>query len=204
MEIALKSQDQLQQQVAWALSQILALSPRSISIKDQMESFITYYDIFVHNAFGNYFDILKEVTYSPMMSEMLSYCDGQSIGYAFTRYNRLQYADENFARVIMQLFSIGMNILNSDRIPQLHVDGNLICSYFDSSSPLALKICNNNSNNRNVPCEYPPKVVLDKELTCGGVEWSFNDLQPVKLESDIWYEYVHPACQECQIHSKKF
>jgi hypothetical protein len=129
METAIKAQDQLRQRVAWALSQILVMSPGSISTKEQTESFITYYDIFVRNAFGNYFDILKEVTYSPMMAEMLSYLNGRSTGYEYTKFNRLQYADENFAREVMQLFSIGLNTLNDDGTLQLDIDGNPIRSY---------------------------------------------------------------------------
>jgi hypothetical protein len=61
LDIALKAKDSLRQRVAWGLSQILALSPGSISSDDQTESFLVYYDIFVRNAFGNYFDVLKEV-----------------------------------------------------------------------------------------------------------------------------------------------
>jgi hypothetical protein len=129
METALKAQDQLRQRVAWALSQILVVSPGSIGQKPQTESFVTYYDIFVRNAFGNYFDILKEVTYSPMMSEMLSYLNGQSTGYEYITNNRLQYADENFAREVMQLFSIGLNKLNNDGTLQLDGDGHPIRSY---------------------------------------------------------------------------
>jgi hypothetical protein len=48
----------------------------------------------VRNAFGNYFDILKEVTYSPMMAEMLTYVGGVSTGRAWTVQNKLHHADE--------------------------------------------------------------------------------------------------------------
>lgn len=52
--------------------------PFKIEEVDYSESFLAYYDIFVRNSFGNYFDILKEVSYSPMMAEMLSYMDSKS------------------------------------------------------------------------------------------------------------------------------
>jgi len=129
MDTALKSQDQLRQRVAWALYQILAVSPGAIDNNRQTESFLTYYDIFVRQAFGNYFDILKEVTYSPLMSEMLTYLNGQSTGYAYIQKNRLQFADENFAREIMQLFSIGLNKLNDDGTLQLDSNGEPMLSY---------------------------------------------------------------------------
>lgn len=69
MHIALKAADQLRQRVAFALSQIVVISPNSIESDDLTESFLIFYDIFVRHAFGNYFDILKEVTFSPLMGE---------------------------------------------------------------------------------------------------------------------------------------
>ena len=76
IDIALKAKDQLRQRIAFALSQILVVSPDSINERDNSESFLVFYDIFVRHAFGNYFDILKEVTYSPLMAEMLTYNNG--------------------------------------------------------------------------------------------------------------------------------
>ena len=46
LEIALKGEDQLRQRMAWALSQILVVSPNSVQLIFQTESFLTYYDIF--------------------------------------------------------------------------------------------------------------------------------------------------------------
>jgi hypothetical protein len=48
----------------------------------------------VRNAFGNYFDVLKEVTYSPLMAEMLTYNNGVSTGHAWIKRNKLHHADE--------------------------------------------------------------------------------------------------------------
>jgi hypothetical protein len=99
--IASFSPDQLCQRMAWALSQIFVVNLNS-------ESIINYYDIFVHNAFGNYFDVMKEVSYSPMMGRMLSYIGSRS-------YQSSGNApDENFARELMQLFSIGIWKLNKN------------------------------------------------------------------------------------------
>ena len=54
--------------MAFALSQILVITPNQIDSDDrEAEIFLQYYDIFVRHAFGNYRDILKEVAYSPMM-----------------------------------------------------------------------------------------------------------------------------------------
>jgi hypothetical protein len=54
-----------------ALSQILVVADGAIEDEDRTESFVGFYDIFTRHAFGNYFDILKEVTYHPLMAEML-------------------------------------------------------------------------------------------------------------------------------------
>ena len=59
----LSASDQLRQRVAWALSQLFAISPETILENEQTEGYMYYYDIFVRHAFGNYFDILKEVSY---------------------------------------------------------------------------------------------------------------------------------------------
>ncbi len=60
--------------------------------------FLNYKDIFVRNAFGNYRDILREVSYSPMMAEMLSFLDSSSSLYALIREGRVSRPDENYAR----------------------------------------------------------------------------------------------------------
>ncbi len=68
-QIFLTAKDQLRQRMAFALSQILVVSPNQVDNNvEETEIFHKYHDIFVRNAFGNYRDILKEVSYSPMVS----------------------------------------------------------------------------------------------------------------------------------------
>jgi hypothetical protein len=72
--IAIWSNDQLRQRVAWCLYQILVINS-SISSNTQTEDFVNYYDIFVRNAFGNYRDVLKEVAHSRYVQKWKSnYC----------------------------------------------------------------------------------------------------------------------------------
>ena len=108
--IALKdgvNDDQLRQRVAWALSQIIVVTLRQINEIAYSEIYLNYYDIFVRNAFGNYYDILKQVSYSPMMAEMLSYLESKSTQFVLEDEGTFAYPDENYAREIMQLFSMG-------------------------------------------------------------------------------------------------
>ena len=113
--VALDAPDQLRQRVAWALSQIFVVTPNQIDNAELLsEVFMNYYDIFVRNAFGNYRDVLKEVSYSPMMAEMLSFMESRSAAYVKRVEERVSRPDENYAREIMQLFTIGIFRLNQD------------------------------------------------------------------------------------------
>lgn len=88
-----------------------------------------YYDIFVRHAFGSYRDILKEVSYSPLMAEMLSFKDSKSTAYVWKTMQRVDFADENFAREVMQLFSIGLYMLNANGTRVMDDDGDPIQTY---------------------------------------------------------------------------
>lgn len=69
--VYLNAEDQLRQRMAFALSQILVVTPNQVDNNVQeTEIYFNYYDIFVRHAFGNYRDILKEVSYSPMVSNL--------------------------------------------------------------------------------------------------------------------------------------
>jgi cullin-associated NEDD8-dissociated protein 1 len=107
--VILSAQDQLRQRVAWALNQIFVIDQSPIYRKKSGdEHFLNYFDIFVRNAFGNYRDILQEVSYSPMMGYMLTYCGSKS------RKVTGNAPDENYAREIMQLFSMGLYKLHEN------------------------------------------------------------------------------------------
>ena len=66
------------------------------------------------HCFGNYFDILKEMTYSPKMGEQFSFVDSTSTRISWDTSGRLVFPDENYGREIMQLYTIGLHELNPD------------------------------------------------------------------------------------------
>jgi len=101
--------DPLRQRVAFALSEILVTSDRPETLGVDYEGMANYYDIFEENAFGNYLDILKKVTMHPVMGVYLSHLGNQKANPALNLH-----PDENFAREVMQLFSIGLWQLNTD------------------------------------------------------------------------------------------
>jgi hypothetical protein len=117
--LAVTAPDQLRQRVAWALFQMFALPKSALENEHrQTESFLQYYDIFVRHAFGNFRNVLREITYSPLMAMSLSYVDSTSVAYAFERSGNLIFPDENFARELMQLFTIG----TSRCVPNVNVE----------------------------------------------------------------------------------
>ncbi len=118
-----EANDQLRQRMVFALSQILVKAQLSTNGSEQIRH-IQYQDALVEHAFGNYRDLLEAVTYSPAMAEWLTYMNNQK-GDPDTG----RMPDENYAREILQLFSIGLVELNPDGTPRLDGQGNPIETY---------------------------------------------------------------------------
>lgn len=116
--------DQLRQRVAYALSQILVISMQNNTIGDAACGAAYYLDRLGANAFGNFRTLLKEVTLSPAMGE---YLDMKGNAKADPTLNT--YANENYAREIMQLFTIGTVMLNLDGSVQFDGTGKAISTY---------------------------------------------------------------------------
>jgi uncharacterized protein (DUF1800 family) len=121
---AVGGRDQLRQRVAFALSQILVASRRDANLQGRPLGMGDFYDIFTRHAFGNYRDILGEVALHPVMGRYLSHTGNQK-----ARPEINQYPDENFARELMQLFTIGLWELNDDGTRKLDSGGASIPTY---------------------------------------------------------------------------
>ena len=74
----------------------MVLGVEGLGKVDESELWLSWYDIFIRHAFGNYRDILREVTFSPMMTTYLTYHNNRAYTYAKTN------PDENYAREVMQ------------------------------------------------------------------------------------------------------
>ncbi|MEX0329837.1 MAG: DUF1800 family protein [Puniceicoccaceae bacterium] len=120
----LTAPDQVRQRVAYALSQIVVISYAEDELATNPRSMAAYYDMLVENAFGNYYDILRHVTFSPLMGVYLSHLGNQK-----ARPEINLFPDENYARELMQLFTIGLWELNEDGTQKLDLQGNPIPSY---------------------------------------------------------------------------
>ncbi|ACB34653.1 Protein of unknown function DUF1800 [Leptothrix cholodnii SP-6] len=106
---AVSAPDQLRQRVAYALSQIMVVSMVDSGVNDQPRGVTSYYDMLGQHAFGNYRQLLQDVSLHPVMGIYLSHLRNQKEDLAKGRV-----PDENFAREVMQLFSIGLVELDLD------------------------------------------------------------------------------------------
>lgn len=124
-EMVMTYNNVLRQKVAFALSQIFVVSPYfNPVISDEGRAVASYYDILYLNAFGNYRDILEKVSTHPVMGIYLSHFQNE-------KADLIQgiLPDENYAREVLQLFSIGLLELNNDGSFKLDENGNAIATY---------------------------------------------------------------------------
>lgn len=181
--------DQLRQRVAYALSQIIVISANKNIYPDQI---VPYLQILSRNAFGNYRTLLDEISHSPQMGKYLDLANSN-------KPTPGSAANENFARELMQLFTIGLYCLNPDGSRQLDAQGNPIRAYDqytvqqvalaltgwtfpgpnnnnweDYSGPLQPKMVNHDLNaktlvNVTLPAGQSPEADMQGVLT-----WLFN------------------------------
>lgn len=104
---AINGDDQLRQRVTFALSQIFVISFQNDTLATKPRGVASYYDMLGTQAFGNFRNLLESVTLHPMMGNYLSALRNQKTVGA-------RVPDENYAREIMQLFTIGLRMLNQD------------------------------------------------------------------------------------------
>ena len=119
--------DPLRQRVAVALSEILVVSDRPEQLAVEQVGMANYYDLMLKHAFGNYRDLLYDVALHPAMGIFLSHLGNQK---AVPGSNI--FPDENFAREIMQLFTIGLWKLNGDGTRMLDTNGQFVATYDNS------------------------------------------------------------------------
>lgn len=106
---ALTAEDQLRQRTAFALSQIFVISLQDNNVGDQPRAVAHYMDMLGEQGFGNYRSLLESVSLHPVMGTYLTSIRNRK---ADPRTGRVP--DENYAREVMQLFSVGLHQLNAD------------------------------------------------------------------------------------------
>jgi uncharacterized protein (DUF1800 family) len=116
--------DELRQRVAFALSEIFVVSDNVDDLIINPFALSGYYDTLLRNAFGNFRDLLRDVSLHPSMGIYLSHVNNRKSNPASNTF-----PDENYAREVMQLFSIGLFELNTDGTRRLDTQGQPIATY---------------------------------------------------------------------------
>lgn len=117
------SPDALRQRVALALSELFVISDKSLFGANSY-ALSSYYDVLLNNAFTNYRDLMEDVTFHPAMGVYLTYLNNPKSNPATN-----QFPDENYARELMQLFTIGTVKLNMDGSQVLNASGVPVPTY---------------------------------------------------------------------------
>ena len=185
-KLALSSPDQLRQRVAFALSQILVVSEQNSTLYNNSIGLANYYDILVNGAFGNFRQLLENVTLSPMMGVYLSSLRNAKATVDARTGATLTSPDENYAREVMQLFTIGLNQLQPDGTLKLDPSGLPIPTYDQKTITEVAKVftgwafasdTSNANNFRGAGANYLAPMVLFPTFHEDGAKTLFNGIQ---------------------------
>ena len=205
------NEDELRQRMAFALSELLVISQFS-SLGDRPYALSSYYDMLLNNSFGNYRTLLDSVTYHSGMGEYLTYMNNSRTDtlydidydspYPFDTLDvQFTFPDENYAREVMQLFSIGLFELNNDGTRKKDGQGHDIPTYDNADIAELAKVFTgfsygDNENFNRGPGEFNTTYFLPmqiyeeyhergpKHLLNGfvipersGVNWQYDDVR---------------------------
>ncbi|MEJ2137865.1 MAG: DUF1800 domain-containing protein [Gammaproteobacteria bacterium] len=164
---AIHGPDQLRQRVAFALSEIMVVSEVGV-LHDWGLGIASYQDMLANNAFGNFRNLMEDVTLHPAMGMYLS-----MLGNLKPDPEKNIRPDENFARELMQLFTIGLDELNIDGTVKKDAQGHGIPTYtqdiiqgfahvftgwyYDKSADEPYPPIHPNNRNRTVPMVLIPE-----------------------------------------------
>lgn len=168
-DIALWDQAQLRQRVAFALSQIFVVSEKDANLATDAEALANYYDLLVEGAFDPFSVLLKNISLSPAMGQYLTMNGNKPASVTG------QAPDQNYAREIMQLFSIGLYELELNGTRKTFPDGALIETYDDFDVENIARVFTGwdiDNGNTLVP------MVADEALHDTDEKWVFGQYYP--------------------------
>jgi uncharacterized protein (DUF1800 family) len=207
-KIAVTAPDQLRQRVAFALSEILVVSDQNATLNGTPRGMAGYYDLLANGAFGNFRTLLENVTLSPVMGIYLSSLRNAKATFD-AKGAAVTSADENYAREIMQLFTIGLNQLQPDGTLRLDATGLPIPTYNQTTITSTAKVftgwafqsadTTSANNFRNAGADYLHPMMLypafhdtTAKTIVGGVNVPANQTGDADLKLELDTLFNHP------------
>ncbi len=178
-QTTLYGSDLLRQRIALALSEIFVISTETDAIYGVANGAADWYDMLLRNAFGNFRDLLQDVTLHPLMGSYLSHAGNRKTSIAANRF-----PDENYAREIMQLFTIGLFLLNNDGSFILDSNNEPIPTYDNSHVTGFAKIF----TGLQFDFDGDPHVTWTPDFTSGWLN-PYTAVRPLKM----WNEEHEPG-----------
>lgn len=188
---ALTKPDQLRQRVAFALHKLIVVAARDLN-NNQSDWYAPYLQILDRNAFGNYRQLLYEITLNPGMGTYLNMAGNSRVA-----------PNENYAREVMQLFSVGVDQLNQDGTPILDANGDRIPTYGQTEIANFARVftgwvisttATNTFQGQTVP-DYRSPMVLTNNIGANG---------PADIGAKILLNGRQvPACADCAGNADK-
>jgi len=205
---AITAPDQLKQRIAWALIQICVVGETGANFNNRAEDNLqqprwlglsNYYDMLLENSDDTYREVLGDVTFSPIMGIWLSHLRNQKGDPA----NGV-FPDENYAREIMQLFSIGLYKLKQDGRFQTDADGEYIPTYDNETIKAfarlftGLTYANSNSITNGNADLHSPMMMFDaahdpdEKTLLNGYLLPANANGVADIDAGLDHLYAHP------------
>jgi uncharacterized protein (DUF1800 family) len=181
--------DQLRQRVMFALNQIWVVSNNKVG---QPDFYVPYLRVLTSDAFGNYRNLMEDVTLNPAMGRYLDMVNNAKPDLA----NGI-HANENYAREFMQLFTIGPNLLNPDGTPQIQ-NGAFVPTYAQADIQALARVFTGwtfpNATTNCAQSFYNPWNGSGPMVACDGN----HDMDPKTLFANTPFQKVLPQKQTAQ------
>lgn len=177
--------DQLRRRTAFALHQIFMISQADSNLGHHSRAYARYLDLLNRHALGNFRDLLEEMALSPAMGIYLSHMRNRKEDAATGRL-----PDENFAREVMQLFTIGLYELNPDGSLRLDASGQPIETYSNADVMALAKVFT------GYAWAFPDDQLTDSNFRWRSPDYSASADQHIDLQRMKAYPGQHSTAEK--------
>lgn len=177
--------DQLRRRTAYALQQIFMASQADGNLWHHSRAYASYLDLINRDAFGNFRTLMEDMALSPAMGIYLSHMRNRKEDAATGRV-----PDENFAREVMQLFTIGLYELNADGSLKLDATGKPIETYNNADVMAMAKVFTGFS------WAFPDNALTDSNFRWGSPNYSAAGDQRIDVQPMKAYPGQHSTVQK--------